>query len=305
MSRHLVDLSAQEFENLTYDLLRLSGFENLTWRTPGPDEGRDIEGVFFATDASGQRSAQRWYIECKRYESSVAWPVLWKKLSYADVKKVDFLLLSTTSKPSPQCETQIADWNRTSRAPLIRVWRGYELEHLVRLHGVVALKYGLREPASAFDYDFGPLSALLTKTVQASYSANWFKTESSRALEAAAAIAELLTLRMEQVARFGRFSSVEWDFQDALYPWITVAGELAGFDPIGLRAVCAYLRFTAKWDDVSLSMHDRSAILRPAKKNGRISESAWRAVSSMEPWLLIQMTLGNNNEEVHLMPTKG
>lgn len=306
MPRRLIDLSAHEFENLTYDILRLSGFENLTWRTPGADGGRDIDGIVFITDASGQRDTQRWYVECKRYDSSISWPILWQKLAYADVKKADFLLLSTNSNPSPQCETQIAEWNRTARSPRVRVWRSYDLDHLIRLHGVVALKYGLREPTSAFDYDFGGLSELLTKTVQASYVANSLGLESNRALEAAAAISELLTLRIKQVKHLGRFPSAAEDFEDSLYPWVAIGGELAGFDPASLRAVCAFLRFAARLDRVALSVCDGSVILRSSsKKLDGVGGSAWKAIVSIEPWLLTQMTLSEDKREVRLKPTKG
>lgn len=59
------------FENLTYDLLFLSGIRNLRWRTPGSDGGRDLEGEFTVIDFAGDHIIQKWYIECKRYASSL------------------------------------------------------------------------------------------------------------------------------------------------------------------------------------------------------------------------------------------
>jgi hypothetical protein len=109
---------------------------------------------------------------------------------------------------------------------------------------------------------------------------------------------------MNQVARLGRFASGADDFEDTLYPWITVTGGLAKFDPTSLRAVAAYLRFAAKWDDVALSVLDGNAILcSTSKRPGQVSEGAWNAVTSMEPWLSIQITLrerssSNANERI-------
>jgi hypothetical protein len=40
----LKKLAPEEFENLAYDLLFLSGVQNLQWRTPSADGGRDLEG---------------------------------------------------------------------------------------------------------------------------------------------------------------------------------------------------------------------------------------------------------------------
>ncbi len=275
MPRRLGDLEPREFENLTYDLLRLSGFQNLTWRTPGSDEGRDIEGLFYFVDASGYSSLQKWHVECKRYESSVSWPVLWEKLSYADVKQVDFFLLSTNSQPSPQCESQIAEWNKSTRSPQIRIWRGYNLDHFVRLYGVVALKYGLREPASQFTHDFGPLSSVLTKTIQAAYVASTIGVAGATALEAAAALSELLTLRMSQVSKIGRFVAASEVPKIESYPWASMSGPSCEIEETSLRAICAYLRFAARWDRMTIEMSGEKAIIRSSPSSLRIGKGAW------------------------------
>lgn len=41
------------FENLVYDLASSAGLRNAVWRTPGSDEGRDIEGEITTIDFSG------------------------------------------------------------------------------------------------------------------------------------------------------------------------------------------------------------------------------------------------------------
>src|SRR5262249_18026984 len=88
----LKKLPPGEFENLAYDLLFLSGVQNLRWRTPGADGGRDLEGEVAVIDFSGETFRQRWYIECKRYAKSVDWPTVYEKLTVALNHQADFLL---------------------------------------------------------------------------------------------------------------------------------------------------------------------------------------------------------------------
>jgi Restriction endonuclease len=76
-------LHPEEFENLTYDILFLSGVQNLRWRTPSADGGRDLEGDVPIVDFSGETVRQRWYIECKRYAQSINWPTIYEKLTIA------------------------------------------------------------------------------------------------------------------------------------------------------------------------------------------------------------------------------
>jgi len=109
------DLSPSEFENFTYDVLSAAGVRGLTWRTPGADGGRDIEGHVSTLDFSGVESRQRWYFECKRYTNSLDWPLIYAKVAFADANGADFLLVVTNSNPSPACETQIATWNSEHR----------------------------------------------------------------------------------------------------------------------------------------------------------------------------------------------
>src|SRR6185503_13599865 len=89
-------LTPTEFENLSYDLLVLSGLRNATWRTPGPDAGRDIEGEYLTVDLSETLSLERWYVECKHYTSAIDWPTIFAKIAYAQNHRADFLLLVTT-----------------------------------------------------------------------------------------------------------------------------------------------------------------------------------------------------------------
>ena len=104
-------LHPEQFENLTYDILLLSGVQNLRWRTPGADGGRDLEGEVISVDFSGETVRQRWYIECKRYAKSVDWPTLYEKLTVAINHQADYLLLVTTANVSVPCRDEIQRHN--------------------------------------------------------------------------------------------------------------------------------------------------------------------------------------------------
>src|ERR1700737_1902420 len=105
----LLSLTATEFENLTFDLIQEHGLGNLVWRTPGSDGGRDIEGDLPTRDLSGSLTHQRWFVECKRYTSSIDWPTVWNKVSYAENIHADFLLIVTTTTLSPSVKQRYKD----------------------------------------------------------------------------------------------------------------------------------------------------------------------------------------------------
>ena len=254
--RGINDLSPTEFENVTYDSLRSVGLKNLIWRTPGADGGRDIEGYVYLIDPTGHESQQKWYVECKRYEASVDWPTVWKKLSYADSNAADVFLLSTNSNPSPACETQIAKWNFDRRRPAIRVWRGYEWKSLLATFPDIALSYGLgdaREPHDAV----GPITSILTKVVQSAYMTQEFGQDPARALELAAAIAELITKRLDEIARFSRFAEQSEPLRFNFYPWLDstqFSQNALEWDEVSVRALLSFLRYKLQVDKLSLQV---------------------------------------------------
>lgn len=136
-------LTPQGFENFTFDLLVEKGMQNVSWRTPGADGGRDIEGDFFRADISGSSYLERWYIECKRYNSSVDWPTIFGKLSYAESNGADFLLMCTTSCFTPNAITEVSKWNVRRGSAKVRLWPGHEIEHQVKPFRDLQTKYGL------------------------------------------------------------------------------------------------------------------------------------------------------------------
>ena len=115
MSKVLLDLSSTEFENLIFDLVKIKGAENVSWRTPGADGGRDIDSYIYETDFSGVVHPKKWYIECKRYASSVDWPTIYSKLAYAVSNNADYLLMCSTSKYTPIALNEVEKHNELHR----------------------------------------------------------------------------------------------------------------------------------------------------------------------------------------------
>ncbi|MBY3345377.1 restriction endonuclease [Rhizobium laguerreae] len=227
---------------MTFDLLQAAGLRNLVWRTPGADGGRDIEGTFTSIDFSKYYQHQKWYVECKRYSNSIDWPTVWNKIAYADSRGADFLLLVTNSNPSPSCENEILAWNSNNRSPLVRVWRGYELEGVLKNYPHVAAKYGLLGKTTDAELSLQTLMFEATKLAQASYVSHELGVANTSAMEAGAALAELVSARYSQIRTYGRIIIPVNVTTAPNYEWLSWSGSLAGWDDIGIRALLTMVR---------------------------------------------------------------
>ena len=291
--RNIGDLTPTEFENFTYDLLQSSGVHHLVWRTPGPDGGRDIEGEVFQTDLSGHTDTQRWYIECKRYASSIDWPTVWKKIAYADSNRADFLLLVTNSNPSPQCETEIAKWNAENRSMKVRVWRGYDIEGLLNAYPVLAAKYGLRHIDNSLVRNFLDLGFEISKISQSTDASYEFGTNLLPGLEASAALSELLSQRISDLALYGRFAQTTRRVIDSFYDWFEVDGNRSETNEVAIRATAAVLKYITGADRIRASLNPSSFSLVPAAPRHELNDSGLRLMTLVGVWADLDLHLIN------------
>jgi len=235
-------LDPQEFENLSYDVLFLSGVQNLQWRTPSADGGRDLEGDLAVVDFSGETVRQHWYIECKRYSQSLNWPTVYEKLTVAINHAADYLLFITTSNFSPQCRDEVQRHN-AKRSVQIRIWPFYYLERLLAIHGQVAVKYGLVKAHQSLHVDFEQIMSELTKLAQSTYAALEFGTTPHDRVALIASFTELISTRIEDTNKYGRFTirrfKPERDSYDCCRPNPLRA---ADFDATSLRAALACVK---------------------------------------------------------------
>jgi hypothetical protein len=286
MLKKLSNLSTAQFENLVYDTVTALGLENAVWRTPGRDSGRDIEGVFFVSDLSGFRQAQHWYIECKKYASSVDWPTIHGKLAYAESHRADFLLLVTTASVSPQGVDEMRRWNLQHQYPKVRAWSGYQLVQILEQMPQLQLRYGLvthstsKAAASLF-----PLANMTLKFSQAAYSEAFFKNATTPPIEAAAALADLSTRRFEQVEN-GETWGPEPLQQADIYEWLSAQDQalFQPFDRYCIRALVAAYRCMVKGCTVTASANRPVGVRLSADGQRPLSREQRRDLEMISRW---------------------
>ena len=210
-------------------------------------------------DFSGFYVTAKWYVECKRYEGSVDWPTVWNKVAYADSHGADYLLVVTTSKLSPQCKTELSQWQSNSRRPAVRYWEGVTLAQKLMHYPALLFKYGLETDTRLTPASFLAIAQNTSKVIQAAYGIAVLADHDNPALEAAAALSELLTVRIRDVEAGEGFVKTAFSPSVDLYSWIKVEGELTqldGFDRYGLRVLLALLRHTANAQSATVTPED-------------------------------------------------
>jgi hypothetical protein len=233
-------LTPEQFENLTFDLVSSLGLQNVSWRTPGADGGRDIEADEIEPDFSGVQTSKRWFIECKRYKGSVDWPTIYTKVAYADSLEANYLLMCTPSKFTPAAITQVANWNAGRRPLQIRLWPGHELERQLLARPDIVSKYGLSGFPSAPGKSLVLLALGLSKSVATYHASLVFKGEPiDPMLEGSQFFADLLTQRVGDIEKTGRIQPCVSPLRGSAQ-W-TVSGLPFRVDMFAAQAFLGYL----------------------------------------------------------------
>lgn len=89
-------ITDNQFEEVCLELLIEMGYQKLIWRQGGADNGRDIEG-FFQSKSPIDVVDEKWFFECKRYESGVPPEQLNSKIAWADAEKPQHLVFFVSS----------------------------------------------------------------------------------------------------------------------------------------------------------------------------------------------------------------
>jgi hypothetical protein len=235
------------FEQLVYDLTILSGLANVTWRTPGSDGGRDIEGEFQTTDFSGILRFERWYVECKRYKAAIDWPTIHNKIAHAAAFGADYLLVCTTSTLSPSCKDALGAYAVQHVKPRVRAWEGAELELRVQREPALLVKYGLGTDRRDVDGALAPLNEIVAKLVHVVYGEQSAVGNASASLEAASALVELVGRLATINPRTSPTPKARRLRLGDIHPWIVQNGNPGELiDAYVFRAIAAGLRFLAK-----------------------------------------------------------
>ncbi len=250
------------FENLAFDLLALSGVQNLVWRTPGIDGGRDLEGTIQKVDFSGHVTAERWYFECKRYSASVPWPIVHEKVAYAQNADAEYLLFITTSGLSPQCVDEVNVWNTKKRTPLIRQWPGHYLATTLAAQKQLSLKYGLARPDDALPLSTWALSLEIAKAAQAANSAVAFARNPNGYIELSACLADLMTGRISDYGLHAHAVYAAFRAEEDAFPWIVLSPSSGTWpvDRLAFRALLAALHVGNQGTEMLAKLETKGAV---------------------------------------------
>lgn len=248
-------LDPRLFENLSYDLLVEFGITNLVWRTPGADRGRDLEGENPIIDFSGTGFTEKWYIECKRYESSIDWPTVFGKLSYAISNGADYLLMITTSNLSTNCVDEVNNWNSSNKFPKIRWWPGYYLENMLQQTPSILIKYGLATGQAIVPPAFIDLAQAVAKATAAAMGRDSLGAGTGENLELtfAGTLAELMQAKMQQYELEGKLSPTRFISEIDGFEGDHYCEKSYAVDKYAFRALLAYIRLIKKSSNIHVN----------------------------------------------------
>ena len=293
--KELIDLTPQEFENIIFDLLCLLGLKNCVWRTPGSDGGRDIQGEYIHSDISGYSHKEIWYVECKRYTGSVDWPTVWNKISYAEAKAADVLLIATTSSLTPQATDNLNDWNGNKKKPLIRTWSGAEIKNKLHIFPELRTRYELAsDPFKNSARSVLPLVKILLKLNYSLSSSYVFSQDCSSQIETSSSLADLLSKRIEDLDSYGKIIFYKFNPAHDKYEWLEGCEliEESGFDRYGMRTVLSYIKSTLRIDKVALEKDNNSLLLKGVAVS---TESFLEDINTICLWTNFRCTINATN----------
>ncbi len=300
MIEKLKKMQDLKFENLSFDILSLRGIENLVWRTPGRDGGRDLEGSLIRVDFAGETTVEKWYFECKRYTSSISWPTVFEKIAYAQSADADYLLILTSSNFSPQCRDEVTRWNSTHRRPQVREWPGYYISTILEAHPQILLKYSLGGKPKNLPRSTLELSLEIAKSTQAAYSASELGQSSASYIELAACLSDLLTGRLQDFGVEGRLVLEVFRGTTDAFPWLTIVGASPPpIDRLAIRALLSAIHLSNRTPLILEIASPNSVEIRSDSKPIQIPGTLHRLIKEICFWGDIEIQ--NKTNRIHVI----
>jgi hypothetical protein len=151
---HFEDLSPDDFERMVYWLVERSGeFDAVQWYGGARDKGRDV--VAHRHTPAGR---EKWYIQCKRYQS-IAFSTLRHELdklaehSKADADFApDVIVFATACPVPPQAKDEAASHAEALGLPQPYYWGRLELDERLKAQpDTEAEFFGASSPAAQID----------------------------------------------------------------------------------------------------------------------------------------------------------
>ena len=174
---------------------------------------------------------------------------------------------------------------------MIRVWRGYELDSIANEFPAVSAKYGLRYPPQPTAGEFLDIALEISKISQAAYAALVVGTDAIPAMEVAAALSELFSVRAKNIAEHGRFVSLPGESKNELYPWVS-ASETINLSSVALRACLTTFRFLTVASRLQISRSNESyLVIAIGPRQGELAESSYRLMALIGTWSDVDLQL--------------
>lgn len=236
----LKKLDPTDFENLIFDLAMLKGLQNVRWRTPGADGGRDIEADETHLDIANTQIVRKWYIECKKYSGSVDWPTIFSKIAYAESQDADYLLMCTSAKFTPTAITQMERWNLRRGSVQVRLWPGHEIEHHLKPFYDLRAKYGIDPALTPQGPKLAKLSLAVSNSIQTYYGKLIFADAIiDPMIIGAQAVALLIQQRLKDLEHYGSAQTSLVDIR-AITDYPVISATTCRMDHYAYVALLAY-----------------------------------------------------------------
>ncbi len=129
-------IKGKDLEELLYWLFDSMGAKELEWRVGGqsggaPDQGRDLELVFYSLSPEGSYTKQSWWVEAKGRSGTVEASEVHKAVHNASGKKyLDVLVIATNSVFSNPTRDWVKEWQESNPRPIVKLWERTQLENL-------------------------------------------------------------------------------------------------------------------------------------------------------------------------------
>ena len=137
-------ISAEQFEELCFELILKYGFSNVIWRKGGADSGRDIEGYLSNNNSLLGKYVEHYFFECKNYKKGVPPEVLHSKLAWADSESPDHLVFFISSYLTNSARQWLRGIEK-QKSYKIHIVEGERLSNIIAQHQDLVVKYFIND----------------------------------------------------------------------------------------------------------------------------------------------------------------